>query len=224
MTIKVLTSGSKGNVTAVEVGDELILIDCGKAVSWSLERLNYRLPRAILLTHEHGDHAKAAADWLKRSVDVYLTAGTCAALELKRRYNLHTITAGASFRIQGLTVEAIPAIHDATEPVNFILSDNEDRILYATDTGAIPTLNGDFTKIIVEANFSEPVLLNSNLDDYQKRRVLENHLSIEQAITFLKAYPTAEVHLIHVSARHGNGAEFVKRAIEATGNENITVN
>lgn len=176
MTIKILTSGSKGNVTVVEVGGELILLDCGKAVAWTLERLNWRLPSAILVTHEHGDHAKAVADWLKRSVDVYLTAGTCAALELKRRHNLHTI------------------------------------------------FSGDFTKIIVEANFSEPVLLNSGLDEYQKLRVLQNHLSIEQAITFLKDYPTAEVHLIHISTRHGDGNEFRARAVEATGNENITAN
>lgn len=224
MKINVLTSGSKGNVTAVEVGGEIILLDCGKAVAWTLERLNWQLPRAILVTHEHGDHAKATADWLKRGVDIYLTKGTIEALELKRRHNLHAITAGAQFRIGGVTVKAIPAIHDATEPVNFILSDDTDRILYATDTGAIPPLSGTFTKIIVEANFSEPILLASSLDAHQKRRVLENHLSIEQAITFLKDYPTAEVHLIHISKRHGDGEEFRARAIAAIGNENITIN
>lgn len=224
MKINVLTSGSKGNVTALEVGDELILLDCGKPTKWTLARLNWRLPRAILVTHEHGDHATAVGDWLKRSVDVYLTRGTAQALELKPRHNLHTITAGAPLRIGGMTVEAIPAIHDAAEPVNFILSDDVDRVLYATDTAALPSLSGTFTKIIIEANFSEPVLLNSGVDEYQKLRILQNHLSIEQAITFLQDYPTAQVHLIHISARHGNSDEFRARAIEATGNDNITIN
>lgn len=224
MKINVLTSGSKGNVTAVEVGGEIVLLDCGKVTKWTLDKLNYRLPRAILVTHEHGDHAKAVGDWLKRGVDIYLTHGTAQALELKPRHNLHTITAGAPFRIRGLTVEAIPAIHDAAEPVNFILSDATDRTLYATDTGAIPALNGSFTKAIIEANFSEEILLASNVDEYQKLRILQNHLSIEQAITFLNNHHAIEVHLIHISARHGDGEEFKARAIESTGNVNITVN
>ena len=208
-------------MTAVEVGGEIILLDCGKPVTWTLERLNYKLPRAILVTHEHGDHAKAVVNWLKRGVDVYLTAGTCAALDLKRRHNLHKINCGVPFTIGGLRVEPIPAIHDAAEPVNFILDDGTDRILYATDTGALPTLIGDFAKILIEANFSEPVLLDSDIDDYQKRRVLENHLSAEQAITFLREHAAAEVHLIHISKRHGDGEDFRTRAIAATGNENI---
>ncbi len=224
MKINVLTSGSKGNVTALEVGDELILLDCGKPTKWTLARLNWRLPRAILVTHEHSDHATAVGDWLKRGVDVYTTAGTIAALELKRRHNLHKITCGVPFEIGGVRVEPIPAIHDAAEPVNFILSGDGDRILYATDTGALPTIAGELTKILIEANFSEPVLLASGVDEYQKLRILQNHLSIEQAITFLQGCPTAEVHLIHISARHGNSNEFRARAIEATGNDNITIN
>lgn len=221
MKINVLTSGSSGNVTAVEVGEETILIDCGKPVNWTLERLNYKLPRAVLVTHEHGDHAKAVKSWLQRGVDLYLTCGTIEALELKRRHNLHAIKAGDFVEICGLRVAPIPAIHDAAEPVNFILQDATNRILYATDTGALPTISGDFTKIIIEANFSEPVLLNSDLDEYQKRRVLENHLSVEQATTFLSEHTAAEVHLIHISKRHGDGEEFKARIIATTGNENV---
>ena len=64
----------------------------------------------------------------------------------------------------------------------------------------------------------------SDIDDYQKRRILENHLSAEQAITFLREHAAAEVHLIHISKRHGDSEEFAARAIAATGNENITAN
>ena len=224
MKIEVLTSGSSGNVTALEVGGELTLLDCGKPTSWTLERLNYKLPRAVLVTHEHGDHAKAVTSWLKRGVDVYATAGTIEALELKRRHHLHKISAGVGFKVGDVRVEAIPAIHDAAEPVNFILSGDGDRLLYATDTGALPRISDGLTKILIEANFSEPVLLASDIDDYQKRRVLENHLSAEQAIKFLRGHAAAEVHLIHISKRHGDGEEFKTRAIDATGNTNITIN
>lgn len=212
-------------MTAVEAGDEVILLDCGKTVDWTLERLKWRLPRAVLVTHEHGDHAKAVTGWLKRGVDVYMTQGTIEALELKRRHNLHKITVGKMFEIGEVRVAPITAIHDAAEPANFILIGGDgDRVLYATDTGALPKFRGELTKILIETNYSEPVLLASDIDDYQKRRILENHLSAEQAITFLREHAAAEVHLIHISKRHGDGEEFKARAINATGNENITIN
>lgn len=210
MTIEILASGSKGNVAAVKSNGALLLLDCGKAFRWTLERLNYELPDALLVTHEHGDHSHAAKNFLKRGVEVYMTAGTAQALGLNGE-NLHTIKAGKKFKAAGVAIEAIESFHDAAEPVNFILQDERDRMLLLTDTGAIPDVDGDFTKILIEANYSMPVLLNSNLGYYPTRRILENHLSIEQAEKFLRSYPRAEVKLIHISKRHGDEAEFYRR-------------
>lgn len=221
MRIEVLTSGSAGNCTAFFADEKIILIDCGKPVNWTLSKLKYKLPTAILVTHEHCDHAKAVTSFLKRGVDVYMTQGTIEALELRKRHNLHKIIYGVSFKLGDVKVLPIPAIHDAAEPVNFILQDATDRILYATDTSAMPTITGEFTKILIEANYSEPTLIAALAEDPSKRRVLENHLSIEQSIAFLKKFPADEVHLIHISKRHGNGAEFKARVIAETGNQNI---
>lgn len=221
MTIEVLASGSAGNCTAIHTDGKIILIDCGKAVNWTLAKLNYKLPTAILVTHEHCDHAKSVKNFLKRGVELYLTQGTADALELRKRHNLHKIICGVPFLIGGLRIEPIPAIHDAAEPVNFILQDATDRILYATDTSAMPTIAGNFTKIFIEANYSEPTLIASLAEMPSNRRVLENHLSVEQAIEFLKNFPADEVHLIHISKRHGNGAEFKARIIAETGIKNI---
>lgn len=221
MKIKVLTSGSAGNCTAFYTGGKIILIDCGKAVNWTLEKLEYKLPSAVLLTHEHGDHSKAVKSFLKRGVDVYMTQGTVTALELRKRHNLHKIICGVPFEIGDVRILPIPAIHDAAEPVNFILQDETDRILHVTDTSALPTITGDFTKILIEANYSEPTLIAALAEEPSKRRILENHLSIEQAIAFLKKFPAEEVHLIHISKRHGNGEEFKTRAIAETGIQNI---
>ena len=83
-----------------------------------------------------------------------------------------------------------------------------NQILYATDTGILSPIEGEFTQIFIEANYSEPELLNSSLDTWQKKRILENHLSIEQTAKFLRKYPKAEVELIHVSPRHGDAQKF----------------
>ena len=57
-----LGSGSRGNGTLVEIGGELILVDCGftlKQAERRLQRLDVRPGdlSAILVTHEHSDHS-----------------------------------------------------------------------------------------------------------------------------------------------------------------------
>lgn len=206
MTVEVLASGSSGNCTAIYSATGLLLIDCGMPIMWTLARLGGRLPDAILITHEHGDHSKAVKKFIKRGVDIILTQGTREALDIEH-YNLFTIKAGDTLKVAGVEVEVLPSIHDAAEPVNFILSDEVDRVLFVTDTGAIPEVAGEFTKIFIEANYSEPSLLSSDIDAGQKRRILQNHLSVEQVENFLKHYPKAAVELIHMSKRHGKEIE-----------------
>lgn len=210
MKIEVIASGSSGNVTSVR-GEALLLIDCGKPYKWTMSQLNYELPDAILVTHEHGDHAKAVKQFLSRQVDIYATLGTITALKLEPQWNLHEIEVGVEFEACGIKILPIESEHDAAEPVNFILSDESDRVLFVTDTGAIPKVDGEFTKIFIEANYDTRRLMWSETAYHLQERILQNHLSIEVVEEFLKRYPAAEVTLIHVSKRHGDEEEFYKR-------------
>lgn len=222
MKIEVIASGSSGNVTAVRA-EKFFRIDCGMPYMWTMARLK-ELPDAILITHEHGDHAKAAKQFYNRQVDMYMTAGTANALKLEPAHNLHTIHGGYKlmlnnctildgyrFTIGDVTITPIPSNHDAAEPVNFILEDSEDRVLFVTDTGAIPEVHGDFTKIFIEANYSMQGLMWSDTVYRLKERISLNHLSIESAEKFLAKYPNAEKTLLHISKRHGNEDEFYER-------------
>lgn len=209
MKIEVIASGSSGNVTAVRA-EKFFLIDCGMPYMWTMARLK-ELPDAILITHEHGDHAKAAKQFYNRQVDMYMTAGTANALKLEPAHNLHIIKVGKPFAIGDVLIWAIKSVHDAAEPVNFILRDAEDTVLFVTDTGAIPEAYGDFTKIFIEANYSMQGLMWSDTAYRLKERISLNHLSIESAEKFLAKYPNAEKTLLHISKRHGNEGEFYKR-------------
>lgn len=217
MQIEVLASGSSGNVTAVWSGKELFLIDCGKPYKWTMTRLKGELPDAILITHEHGDHAKAVEQFMKRQVEMYMTAGTAEKLDLSIARNLHIIRAGEQFELCGVKVLPIESVHDAKEPVNFILEDLEERVLFVTDTGATPELTGKFDRIYIEANYAERRLMWSDTSYFLKERILQTHLSIEAVEKFLSRHPESEVTLLHVSQRHGDKAEFYSR-IGAIGN------
>ena len=123
--------------------------------------------------------------------------------------NVEVLASGSSGNV---TITPIESEHDAAEPVNFILEDDKDRVLFVTDTGAIPEVSGDFTKIFIEANYSMQGLMWSRDVSYRlKERISQNHLSIESVEKFLAKYPNAEKTLLHISKRHGDANEFYKR-------------
>ena len=211
MNIQILASGSSGNVALV---NNSFLIDCGKPINWTLAKLNYCLPDAILITHEHSDHARAARHFLDKAVDLFLTRGTADALGFEHRYNLHYIKAGQPLHIGDVNILPFNTIHDAAEPVGFILSDYVDRVLFLTDSGSIPNLKGVFTKIFIEANYSEKFLRAADTNPTLKLRISQYHLSSEQTRKFLARHSNAETTLLHISQRHSNlqgGFQYVYR-------------
>lgn len=175
-----------------------------------------------IITHEHGDHAHIPTikKLLANGTDIYMTKGTRDKLKLENRHNLHTFTAGLTMqplRIADCWFKAIPAKHDAAEPIVFQLYDDEDRVLYSTDTREPQDWSGednDFTKILIETNFSEAALLESEIDDWRKQRVFESHSSIERVEKWFAEHKFSklkEVHLMHISKVNGNAEEFKAR-------------
>ena len=199
MNIKILATGSEGNVALV---NDSFLIDCGMTYSWTINKLKHILPSAILVTHEHKDHAKAVPQFLKRLVDIYMTNGTAAALGLEENFCLRIIRPGTIFSIGDVKILPFLTVHDAAEPVGFILRDDNERVLFLTDTGKLPRFNGTFDKIFIEANFSTETLLATDINPALKQRILANHLSIEKVKAFLTQQAIPEVTLLHQSKTH----------------------
>ena len=217
MEIKVIASGSSGNCTAISTGNAIILLDAGigyKKIQPALKHVN---PTAALITHEHGDHAKLETiqKLLDSAVEVYMTEGTADELQLEETYNLHLIRDAEGFEVAGLDVLALASMHDAVEPVNYVLSSRDESIWYITD-------DGDFskaffrleppTKILIEANHAPvKVRLDFGLDNKQVRHILTYHASIVKTANFLSRIDRSrlqEVHLIHISKRFGDKAGF----------------
>lgn len=227
MKVQVIASGSTGNCTLL---DGNILLDAGISFKPLQKALGYKMPSYALITHEHGDHANLTAvkELILRGVDVYMTAGTMAALKLQPTYNLHIICDGEKVGEYTYTFAPFEVKHDAAEPAGFIVVRGDEKVLYLTDTVNIPVV-GNFTRIIIEANFFEKVLEVSDIDEKQRSRILANHLSIEKLAAWFEHLKRChmlsklqEVHLIHVSTRHGDGHAF-KKLLEGIIDVPITV-
>lgn len=219
MEVRVIASGSSGNATLIHTPNERILIDCGIGYGMVVRSAGY-VDYAII-THEHCDHVLKGTltALLENGSEVYMTRGTMDALKIKPRHNLHHFSAGEVLQVGSCEMATQLALHDAAEPIAFTLQGDE-RLLYATDTGKVPEFDGDFTRIFLEANYSEKQLKASAITDFQKERIKGNHLSIEAVEKWFSSRTfkdLREVYVMHVSRRHGNAIEFAERIKSIVG-------
>lgn len=214
-----LGSGSKGNATLVEAGETRILVDCGFTRQDFQRRLAGRDldPTdidAVLVTHEHGDHAGGvgaiARGW---QLPVYLTHGTAASGRVGKVPLSVTIEPGQPFAIGDVIVEPVAVPHDAREPVQFVFSWQGIRLGILTDLGSVSRhvieRFGGCDALLLEFNHDLEMLQNGPYPPALKKRVGGDwgHLNNEQAVGFLDAADTSRLHTVvvgHISEQNNS--------------------
>ncbi len=206
-----LGSGSRGNATLVTSGQTRLLIDCGFTLKATLEKLD-RLQvdpaslTALLVTHEHGDHAAGIGPLARRyRLPVYSTAGTQLAAKWGDLPDWRLVQPGVAFSLGGLQVHPVTVPHDAREPVQFVLSDGIKRLGILTDLGSVtPHVLHQYQAcdtLILEANHDRERLEYGPYPPSLKRRVAGDfgHLSNEQAATLLSQLDTSRLQRVVAS-------------------------
>jgi phosphoribosyl 1,2-cyclic phosphodiesterase len=176
-----LGSGSKGNALVVESGRTRVLIDCGfgpRELAARLARLGLTPEDldAILVTHEHGDHAGGVARAAQRfSLDVRMSHGTCVAAGLAGQIEVSLFDSHAAFVIGDLQIEPFPVPHDAREPTQFVVGDGRRRLGVLTDAGCVtPHMVGMLDGcdgLVLECNHDAEMLRNGRYPWSLKQRV-----------------------------------------------------
>jgi phosphoribosyl 1,2-cyclic phosphodiesterase len=212
-----LGSGSKGNGTLIESGKTRILLDCGFSLSETERRL-YRLgcpPQsltAIVVTHEHGDHAGGVGRLSRRyQLPVWLTVGTCHAMRDVNFATTHYINVHQSLVIQDMQLTPFPVPHDAREPCQFVFSDGQHRLGILTDVGAhtpiIVQMLQKLDALMLECNYDAEMLANGAYPPSLKTRVAGRygHFDNCQATALLEQLDVSRLqHLIgmHISQQN----------------------
>ena len=231
MEIEIIASGSSGNCYKISNEDTALLIECGIPYKRIQEALNFKTTDidGILVSHEHGDHSKACKDLIKAGIDLYMTKGTKEALKLDSHrvkiidfYSKYINRDMSFFEIGSFKVKAFETIHDAKEPVGFIIYDTlaKEELVFITDTQySIYSFSPDY--LMIEINYDrETINDNPGLNDKLRERIKRNHMSLETAINLLEKCNLSrlkKIYVMHLSD-HNSNAEFIKESLqELTG-------
>ena len=215
-----LGSGSRGNATCVRMGQALLLVDCGFSLRQAvtrLERLGVRPPEidAILVTHEHSDHASGVPALAARyGIPVHATHGTFGYFNPALADELIgvTVQGGHPFKLKDVEVMPVTVPHDAREPVQFVFRHANRRIGVISDLGCLTPHVLDHYRgcdgLFLESNHDREMLLRGSYPARLKQRIAGDlgHLSNRQAGAFLAAVASPGTHVVigHVSGQNNH--------------------
>ena len=166
-----LYSGSSGNCSVVRTGEKYIIIDMGKGVrttSAALKELGLNISdcAGILVTHEHSDHVKGLATFLKKN-------------------QLRTLSGGEE-DVGDFGVTMFPTSHDVPCVGYRIHTPDNKTMTIATDLGVLtPPVHQALSGcdlVALESNYDLHMLHSGRYPYYLRSRIESNrgHLSNDE--------------------------------------------
>ena len=224
-----LASGSSGNCLVAEADRTVVLIDCGLSLTETerrLARLGLQPSQvsAILITHEHSDHAAGSFEFAAaHRVTVYLTHGTLAALKAEGKaldgVCCSMVNGRQSYFIDGMQLTPFTVPHDAREPVQYVLSDGAARLGVITDIGIstphVEKMLSGLDALVLECNYDHDLLWNGGYPRWLKERIAGpfGHLDNRESERLLAAVDRSKLkHVIGAHLSQQNNRPDLARA------------
>ncbi len=231
MKVWSLGSGSAGNAVLVEDGEDRILVDAGFALRTLAARLasigvEPQSIRACVVTHEHGDHVRGAADGASRfGWRLFASAGTMAACPALFSEGCESVPSRGEVVIGQFTLVTRRVPHDALEPIGVRLQSagSGTSVTVCTDLGHASEDVRDLCTgadiVIIEANHDRALLRSGPYPPSVQARIgsRTGHLSNAAAVALCRAVAhrgLSHVVLAHLSERC-NEVGLARGAMEA---------
>ena len=237
-----LGSGSAGNATLLQHGNQRVLIDVGlsyREVARRLDSIEVTPASigAVVITHAHGDHTRGAALFSRRhEVPVHATPATRAVWGEAAVWSWGDLRCDTASEICGFRFTPFAVSHDAAgETVAFQIETPDGGIGFATDVGVVtPSLRTRFRDcrvLVMESNHATDLLQVGPYARSTKARIsgARGHLSNESLAVFVREHLGRSVRclvLAHLS-RVNNVPEIAemtcREALEARGRHDVRV-
>lgn len=226
MVLRVLGSSSAGNCYLLQGKNSTLIIECGIPFKQLQVAMQFDFSKVCgaLVTHEHGDHAKAVKNCVAAGIDVYSSPGTFAALNLDH-HRVRPVNPMRPFMVGEFKVLAFDTKHDVRQPYGFLINHPEcGNVLFLTDTEYVEYKFKDLNHIIVEANYCESIITQRFFDGkiagFLKSRTESSHMSLQTCKRLLQANDLSKVRnivLIHLSDSNSDAAMFHREIQGLTG-------
>jgi len=239
-SVRSLASGSSGNAILFRTEATTVLVDCGIAFTTLkqyllLEGIKVEDIDAIVLTHEHGDHARCAFRFASRySIPIYATPGTIGAVPgLIGVASSRPVEYGQLVDVSDFTISLFPVPHDAAQPAGVVVTHKvlNKRVSLATDAGTITDrlkeeLRGS-DLVVLESNHDRHRLITGRYPPSLKHRIgggrghLSNAQCAELVTELAVEKPIFTLWLAHLSEAHNSPALALSHARAALAEASI---
>ncbi len=212
LEICAIASGSNGNCYYIGNNEGAVLVDAGISRRQVVERmtlkgLNIRKVKAIIISHEHGDHFRGVKVLSKKlEVPVYLTSKTYdRSWHPDRPQNIRFFSPGETFNIGNFLIHSFLKNHDAAEPCSFRIEYNGKSVGVFTDLGSacnnVTDHIGKCQALFLESNYDEDMLWAGSYPYHLKVRVSgsKGHLSNLQAMELIEKHHNPDLKVIFLS-------------------------
>ncbi len=177
-----ICSGSKGNCFVIKSPTGNIVIDCGGTKAQiinGLKQLDINIEEilAVLITHNHSDHTSQLK--LFENIEKYSACNI--------GYYSYQLKPYVEIKINDFHIIPIPLSHDAENTLGYIVSYQQESLVYITDTGYLKEQYIDLIKnanhYVIEFNHDVEMLMNTKRPYFLKRRIISDlgHLCNEDA-------------------------------------------
>lgn len=236
-----LGSGSSGNALLIKSETTKLLVDCGL----SLRQLRLRAAEVgetiddlagVLVTHEHSDHVAGLGVLTRKlGTPVYMTLGTYHNLpkSVGLLKGVEWFEAGESIRIGDIEAESFSVVHDAADPVSYLLRSNGTKLGIAADMGHATALVRQRLAgahgLILESNYCPTMLRNGSYPVQVQQRINSGsgHLSnpeMSKLLAHVAHDRLQQVVLIHISDENNTHDLAKSMAVQALGVRRVPVN
>lgn len=226
MELTVLGSGSSGNCYLLHNKNECLVIEAGISFKEVKKALDFNISKivGVLVSHEHGDHAKHVKEYLKAGIGVYTSLGTYSSLGVDPLHMFRPLTTDNYIQLGGFVIKPFDVEHDATEPYGFFIYHKDmGYMVFATDTYFVKYKFPDVNQILVECNYKQSILdenyslgiINNSL----RGRTMASHFELENVKEFLRVNDThhlKKVVLLHLSDRNSDARLFQEECQNVT--------
>lgn len=228
MKLSILGSSSAGNCYVLHNEHEALIIEAGMPFADVRKALNFKtsIITGLILTHEHGDHAKHVLQYAENGICCYMSSGTRRNLK-SSSHRYHSIKEKELTNVGNFEIVPFDIEHDCAEPFGFIIQHKDcGRVVFLTDTHFCKYKFQDVNHYLVEANYSQEII-NSRVYSGESKaflrdRVIQSHMSLDTCLDMLEANDltqTQNIVLLHLSDRNSNAEDFKRIAENRTGKQ-----